>query len=687
MVTPTPARTTPLLLAGFTATILAALTAFVAAGAYTAAYAPRALLDPGPLVRWSVGGATLASELSMAVVLGALTLAVFVIPGAGHTGRTRPGAPTPDLYTTTITIAGWGAVVWTLSATARLLFQGANTVGTPLTDPAFGEQWVVYLTQIPSGQSHLAITLIAATMATALLMRPGPRVALALLGVGLVPLTLLSLMGHAAGTDNHELAVSAMFLHLIAVAIWVGALAVVALLYLSRPEREQWIATTVRRYSTIAGWCFALVAVSGLVNSIVRLGGFTALTSTYGVLIVVKVTLFLILGGFGAVHRTRIVSRMTAARAHIPVLFWRLAAAELVVMGAVSGISVALGASEPPVGDAPPTNPSPAYLLTGAELPPEPTTLRYLTQWRPDVLFAVACAAGLWVYLSWVIRLHKRGDTWPWLRTVSWTLGMFLMFWITSGGPAVYGKILFSAHMLMHMLMAMVVPIFLALAAPITLLMRAVPARTDHSRGPREWVSGIVHSRYGRFFSHPLVAAVNFAGSMILFYYTPLFELAITTHLGHILMVVHFTLVGYFFVNALVGIDPGPNRPGYPQRFLLLLATMAFHAFFGVSLMASDRLLVPDWFGNMGRAWGDPAIIDQQAGAGIAWGIGEIPTVALAMTVAIMWGLTDDRAARRRDRHVDEYGDSELDEYNAMLQRIAHHDAQHDTTTRQDPRT
>lgn len=57
------------------------------------------------------------------------------------------------------------------------------------------------------------------------------------------------------------------------------------------------------------------------------------------------------------------------------------------------------------------------------------------------------------------------------------------------------------------------------------------------------------------------------------------------------------------------------------------------------------------------------------------------------MTVAIMWGLTDDRAARRRDRHVDEYGDSELDEYNAMLQRIAHRDAQHDTTTRQDPRT
>ena len=94
-----------------------------------------------------------------------------------------------------------------------------------------------------------------------------------------------------------------------------------------------------------------------------------------------------------------------------------------------------------------------------------------------------------------------------------------------------------------------------------------------------------------------MIAAANFAGSMILFYFTPLFELALTTHIGHIAMVVHFSLAGYLFVNVLVGVDPGPERPAYPLRLLLLFATMAFHAFFGVSLISMESLIAADYFG------------------------------------------------------------------------------------------
>src|SRR5690606_30731753 len=59
---------------------------------------------------------------------------------------------------------------------------------------------------------------------------------------------------------------------------------------------------------------------------------------------------------------------------------------------------------------------------------------------------------------------------------------------------------------------------------------------------PREWLLVIIHSRFGRFFAHPIVAAINFAGSLVVFYYTPAFEYALSTHIGHILMTVHFTL-------------------------------------------------------------------------------------------------------------------------------------------------
>ena len=143
-------------------------------------------------------------------------------------------------------------------------------------------------------------------------------------------------------------------------------------------------------------------------------------------------------------------------------------------------------------------------------------------------------------------------------------------------------------------------------------------------------------------------------------------------------MVVQFSLAGYLFANALIGIDPGPRRPPYAQRLLLLFATMAFHAFFGVTLMSGNELLVAEWFGLMGRTWGPSALADQRLGGSIAWGIGELPTLALAVGVAMAWARDDERVARRRDRRVEREGDVELDEYNAMLTRLADHDTKPD---------
>ena len=99
-----------------------------------------------------------------------------------------------------------------------------------------------------------------------------------------------------------------------------------------------------------------------------------------------------------------------------------------------------------------------------------------------------------------------------------------------------------------------------------------------------------------------------------------------------------------------------------------------YAAFFGVTLMSGEILMVPEWFGLMGRPWGESAIADQQTGGGIAWGVGEIPTVLLAVFVALSWSRDDDRVAKRRDRKVDRDGDVEMDEYNAMLERLADRD-------------
>lgn len=700
-----PANPWWLVLAGPFAVVVAVV-AVLAAGAFSAAFTvPAGFPDPGALARLGTPVVTVLTELSVALTLGSLVLAACVLP-AGTPVRKALG------------VAGASAATWAVLSVLQVVLRYSSISSTPITGPTFGDQLGLFVSQVSLGRNYLAIIVVAALTSAAALAVRSATGAMWAAALALVAIAMQANTGHAAGAVSHELAVSSMFLHLAGAALWVGGLGTLAVVRVRGGLGRADFAASVARYSAIALWCYVAVAVSGIANASIRVDTLAGLTTDYGILLLTKLALLLVLGAVGFAHRELVVRRLSgptavarpgadrtsskgsskpaakasstgssstaamssstgakgAAAEGTRWLFWRLVAVELAIMGAVSGVAVALGSTAPPVPQEEPLDTSAAYQVTGHALPPEPTLARWFTEWRWDLLPAFACVAALVVYLRWVRRLAKRGDSWSVGRTISWCLGILILFWVTSGGPAMYGHVLFSAHMVQHMILAMVVPIFLVLAAPVTLLLRAVPPRKDGSRGPREWVLAIVTSRVGQFFANPIVAAVNFAGSMIVFYYTPAFEYALTTYAGHLAMLAHFTLAGYLFANALVGIDPGPHRPPYPQRLLLLFATMAFHAFFGVALTSGEVLLVPEWFGLLGREWGPSAIADQQRGGGVAWGIGELPTLILAIVVAVMWTRSDEREARRSDRQADRDGDAELQEYNAMLAEMSKRD-------------
>ncbi len=647
--------------------LVAAVVAALAAVWFSGAALPLALGDPGAFVRWGTPVVSALRNLLAAGVVGSLVLAVGVLPRKAEAPGPRQTAEVDGrAYPTALLLAGGFAVAWTLVGALHLALTYARAGRTRLDDPTFGDQLLSFATEVTLGRSLLATVIIAACVAVLALAVATPTGAAWTLALAVSAFAFQSATGHASQNSSHELALSSLFLHLLGAAVWIGALLGLALLA-GRLGRD--VAPAVRRFSVLAGWCLVAVGVSGIVSAVLRVGTLEDLGSRYGLLVLAKVVLLAVLGAIGLAHRLAVVRRLEEG-GRVRVLLWRLVVVELAVMGAVSGVASALASTPTPVPDLPPAAPTPAQIVTGHLLPPELTFAQWFVQWRWDVLIAFGCAAALFVYLRWVVRLHRRGDAWPVGRTVSWVLGVVVLVWTGNGGPAMYGHILFSTHMVQHMVLAMVIPLFLVLGAPVTLAMRALPARHDGGRGPREWILTIVHSRYGQLFAHPVVAAVNFAGSMFVFYYSPAFEFALRTYAGHLAMTVHFLLAGYFFANALVGIDPGPRRIGYPQRLLLLFATMAFHAFFGVALMSGELLLVPDWFGLLGRDWGPSAIVDQQRGGALAWGIGEIPVLALAVLVAISWTRDDERTARRRDRKVERDGDIEMDEYNAMLERL-----------------
>lgn len=648
---PEAVRTRPLLAAVLVATGLSAVAGVLLTGA---AAAP-VLGDPGALVRWGSPVVRAVHDLAAALTLGTLVLAATAIP------------PSSPAWTRAVRVAAGAAMVWTVAALTVLIAGYADAAGQPLRAPGFGSQLGLFVTQISFGRLLLISTVLAAAVATAAVAVRTPT------GAGLVAvaaaaaLVPLSLTGHAAGASSHEIAVSSWWLHVLGVSVWFGGLAGLALVSRSLGSH---LAPVAGRFSTLAGWGFALVVVTGLANGWLRLQQPSDLLEGYGLLLLGKSAAAIALGVAGYQHRRRLLPGL--ASEHGRPAFRRLVAGELVVFGVAMGLAAALSRTAPPVPDTLPTAPTPAEVLTGEPLPPALTAGRWFTETAPDLLWLVIAVAAVVAYGLGVRTLQRRGDRWPWHRTLLWGMGCLALVYVTSGGPAAYGRTLFSAHMVQHMALSMVVPALLVFGAPVTLAVRALPRRRDGSRGPREWLLGAIESRAGRLLAHPLVAAGLFAGSLVVFYYSPLFGLALRTHVGHELMMIHFLVVGYLFCQALVGVDPGPSRPSYPLRLLLLFATMAFHAFFGVALVSGDTLLEADWFSSTG--WGIDALADQQTGGGIAWGIGEFPTLLLALVVGVQWARSDEREAKRSDRKADRDHDADLAGYNAMLSRMREND-------------
>jgi putative copper resistance protein D len=616
-----------------------------------------AIGDPGEFVRWAQPIVQTIKNLAMAMTVGSLVLAAWAF------------SEKSESLTRSLRRASLAANIWLVSGVIHFLLTYLWVTGSKLSSgTTFGAGLWQFASEIELGQALVMNLLFAAVVSFIALLSNSLRLTLFAAIVALAGLVPLALIGHAAGTSGHDMAVNSMGIHLVAVTIWVGGLIELGF----QLRSESWL-VLAKRYSTLALFAFGLTAISGVAAAALRIVDVQYLFTQWGILVIVKVIVLITLGIFGAFYRFRILNAAVPSKRS----FGILAIVELALMGAAFGIGASLSRSAPPstnikLGDLS----SPAAVLTGSPLPPELTLDRWFTSYKIDLVWLVVVLVATALYLFGVYRLKKRGDEWPIGRTISWLLGMGLLLWITCGPLNVYEQYLFSVHMLAHMILTMGVPVLLVPGAPVTLLLRASEARKDESRGLREWVLWAVHTPWAKLVSNPIFAALNFAASLVIFYFTPLFSWSTRDHLGHEWMIVHFLITGYLFVQALVSIDPGPDKIPFLLRLMLLIGTLAFHAFFGLSLMSGEGLLLADWFGAMGRTWGESPIADQQTGGAIAWGVGELPAAVLTIIVSIQWFRSDVRDAKRLDRASDRSGNKDVEDYNAMLAKLAKRDGE-----------
>jgi putative copper resistance protein D len=554
--------------------------------------------------------------------------------------------------------------IWALCAALLVPLTVSDVSGQPLRDhlgPA--EIWAAAdLVDVAGAWRWTA--LLAAVVAVAAMPVLRWSWTPALLAGALITLVPLALTGHSSSGGAHDLATNSLLIHLIAGALWAGGLLALLAHALRGGDHADLAA---RRFSSLALWCFVAMAVSGVVNALVRVPPSELVRSEYGALVLAKVTALVVLGALGWRQRRRGVAALQAdPSARGPLL--RLALAEAVVFGVTFGIAVGLGRTPPP---SPRTEPSPVEVEIGYDLAGPPTVARILFDWRFDLILGTAAIVLAAVYLLGVRRLRRRGDAWPVGRTVAWLCGCAALLITTSSGIGRYMPAMFSVHMVAHMLLSMLVPILLALGGPTTLALRALPTAGRGAPGPREWLLAALHSRVSRFLTNPIVALVLFVAGFYGLYFGGIFDSAVTSHAAHVLMNVHFLVTGYLFYWVVIGVDPTPRPIPQLGKLAMVFASLPLHAFFGVVLMGTQSVLAEPFYRSLQLSWHTDLLGDQKLGGGVAWAAGEVPLVLVMIALLIQWRRSDQRTAKRLDRAADRDDDADLAAYNAMLAELA----------------
>jgi putative copper resistance protein D len=286
-----------------------------------------------------------------------------------------------------------------------------------------------------------------------------------------------------------------------------------------------------------------------------------------------------------------------------------------------------------------------AWAASAGELPPL-TPVTFFTRAEPISIPTLAILLTAGAYLWGVRRLRERGDAWPAGRTAVFLVGLALLAAVLSSGLEAYDTTLVSVHMVQHMVLSMVAPIFLALGAPVTLALRTL------AHGPRAVLLRVLHSRVAQVLAFPLVSYGLYVASPFVLYFSGLYRVSLEYPTVHTLVHVHLIAVGCLFYWPLIGHDPLPGRVAYPARALLMFLSTPFHTVLGLTVMQESVLLGGDWYPSLALSWADP-VADQRLAGGILWAGGEFVAVAMLGALVVQWMRASEREARRIDRALD----------------------------------
>jgi putative membrane protein len=292
----------------------------------------------------------------------------------------------------------------------------------------------------------------------------------------------------------------------------------------------------------------------------------------------------------------------------------------------------------------------PGALAAHGPVPPEPPSLASLVlgwQLEPVVASGLLAAAAGWLLVVRRIRAAHPDHPVPALRSAAFLGGLGVIAIATMSGIDRYDTTLFSVHMAQHLLLVFVSAPLLALAAPITQLLRAASPAIR-----RRWLVPVLHSGLVAVLGHPLVAWLTFTLVMWVSHFSPLFDGALENEGVHTAEHLVFIAAAMLFWWPVIAADPARRRLGFPARVLYLLAQMPPSSFLGMAILFASAPLYRH-YATLGSPYGIDALADQELAGGVMWLAGDVAFIVAILAVVAAWMRHEARDAPSAERRAD----------------------------------
>ena len=286
-----------------------------------------------------------------------------------------------------------------------------------------------------------------------------------------------------------------------------------------------------------------------------------------------------------------------------------------------------------------------AALAHGADAP-KPGLGELLTRWEFDPIFILTAGGATWWYIATaraVSRAHPRAP-WPRRRMAFFLSGIGVAAFAVMSPPASYDGVLFSVHMVQHILLMMISAPLLLLGTPVTLLLRSVSSETR-----RNVIIPFLHSGVVRAITFPVIAWLAFAATMWGSHYSPLFNTALEHEWLHWLEHLLYVTVALMFWWQVIGVDPTPWRMPHPVRVLYVFLQMPQNSFLALSIYDTNRVLYSHYETTL-RTWGPTPLEDQQLAGITMWVVGDILFLTAVAILIFAWVRHEEFEGKRQDR-------------------------------------